>query len=702
MVSENLPAVSTSGQREHAILRLLRERQDGATAAEIFEAVSPALDDARTIQAYYKTLNRLEAAGRIAASGGDGARVYSLMPGISLSHAFTLDDIREAVLYRKPAAIIAAMERHNEYLERHRTTTLRRAGERLLDESDPADLVHKMMTEDVAVFRSKLEEYQEAKDETLRAGLEEDLFHLQRVYQRELGLTHKALRLPMADGLDDGAVSYFPSEAEAQIRKRVFGAHCISVAKPPDADRTSSVSGSDASVRFSELKFIKAAAYRDDDGGLVSINTSVAVEQLAPEAAKSRGRPVMMHSLPLTKEAIDDPKNRGMIMLRVAFPNLTDSAFEHAKKSATDVVQWRVDVAVFSGTAADVGTGEILPRPRVHLRDGTVVPQEREHKHYVRNDAYGEFTREGLRHTRRILQELRDSRSLRVFGGAVKSTQSQFFGSFINWYIRSGSRKDGAAPLDPNWELARSAQVPDHVYMTHVFGSLPQLDFNTFYTTFAIVRTFPSTTEYFQSGRRVEEAGGWPQFIEQERSQRRQHKQATGEPLDWDEGIDLEDDDFVYVCDHGEYASFYVGTTAGHPAPLVPRYEFLLPTGSLDSVPERQAIVVDSQWAIIRSIQQVGFMTDRDHNVLTNRTLVRILPAVIQQAHDACKSFGGMLERSLYGAVAELLSRTKKPRLASGDIQLRPADREEVIQSLLDGGESHDAQAEHDSESTDA
>ncbi|MEX2227576.1 MAG: hypothetical protein WEB52_14125 [Dehalococcoidia bacterium] len=680
------PAISTSSQREREIMRLLRERDESMTVAEIFDEVSSRLSDSRTLQTYYKTVNRLEAAGRVSAADGDGARVYSLVPGISLAHAFTQDDISDAVLYRRPAAILAAIEHHNEYLEAHRATTLRVAGERLMEETDPASLVALMLHEDVSVFRAKLDEYQDARDETLRARLEDDHRHLQRTYLRELALTHKALVLPMLEALDIGGVVYSREEAEKQIRRRIYGDRCVGAAGArPTTSLDSTVAGSDASVRFSELRFIKAASYREDDGGLVSINTSVAVEKLAPEAAKSRGRAMMTHSLPLTREAIDDPKNRGMIMLRVAFPDLTDSAFEHAKHGATDVVQWRVDVAVFSGTAADVGTGEILPRPKVHLRDGTVVPQEREHRHYVDNDAYGEFTREGVRHTRRILQELRDSRSLRVFGGTVKSTQSYFFGSFLNWFIRSGSRRGSEPPIDPNWQLARSAQLPDHVYMTHLFGALPQLEFNNFYRTFVVVRSFASTTEYYMSGTHVEEAGGWPQFIRRVREGRREFKAKTGEPPDWDEGVDLEDDDFVYVCEHGEYASFYIGTTAGHPAPLVPRYEFILPSVDSDTEQQRQASVLDSQQAIIHAVQQVGFMTDRDHNMLTNRTLVRILPSVIQQAHDACKSFGGQLERSLYGAVAELLSRGRRLRLGSGDIQLRPADPEAVIQSLLAG-----------------
>jgi hypothetical protein len=691
--TERTGVPSSSAFREREITRVLRERaeegHDSATAAEIYAAVSHRLADTRTIQSYYKTLDRLVSARRLQVSEGAGqrGREYQLARGVSLSHSFTLDDIREAVLYRRPAAILAAIEQHNEFLERNRDTVLRQAGERLLLEKDPAELVLYMFQEEVGEFEAIIAEYGVAPDSGLLARAQEVWLHLQRVFLRELGLSDIALSLPLMEQLQSGnsSITYDLNVARSEIRSRVFGSSPLCIAEPPSSTSDSSVAGSDATVRFSELRLMRAASYQDENAGLVSINSSLAVEALSPSVAQAKGRNELLHSLPLTREAVDDPKNRGMIMLRAAYQDLSDSEYEHAKKAATDVVQWRVDAAVFKGLAPDLTNGELLPRPQVHFRDGTVVPQEREHKHYVRNDAYGEFTREGLRATREILQALRDSRGRRrVFAGTVKSPQSRFFGSFLNWYIRSGSSRINGQAIDPNWQLSRSAMLPDHIYLTHLFASLPKSEPGKVYSTFLIARTFSSTTEFFMSGQRVRAEGGWANFIARARELRRAHKLATQEPLDWDEGADLADDDFVYACDNVQYASFYLGTTAPvTPAPLVPRYEFILPV--IDDQGQREQWVMDSHCEIIAALSRTGFMADRDHNYLSNRTLTRILPAPVQRAHELCKHFGGALEKVLHGAVAQLLSRTGRRRIASGDVELQPADPEEVIQELLSG-----------------
>ncbi len=691
-------APSGSAEREREILRFLREVKESTaaspTALEIYRIVSSRLSDNRSIQAYYKTLDRLAASSRIVVLEESerpyGARVYALAQGVSLSQAFTLDDIREAILYRKPAAILAAVERHNSYLEENRLTILKQTGQELLKETDPPGLVYSMLDESVVAFRATVDEYNVAPDPSLWARLQEEYHHIRRVFLRELSLTHQALSLSPLESFErgDGSVGYSPSNARVEIAARVIGPAAMWISRTDAHAAVGAVSGSDATVRFSQVRFLRASALQDLEGGLVSINSSLAVERLSPESATAKGRKEMVHSLPLTREAIDDPKNRGMIMLRVAYPDLTDSEFEHAKKSATDVVQWRVDAAIFTGAATDIQAGEVIPRPAVHLRDGTVVPQEREHKHYIRNDAYGEFTREALRITRQIIQSIRDSRGRkRVFGGAVKSTQSTFFGSFINWYISRGSAKRLGDPINADWQFSRSATLPDHIYMTHLFASLPPLESGAFYTSFLVTRHFWSTTEYFASTSRVQEAGGWAEFIRAERDSRKRHRAITGEPPDWDEGIEIDDDDFVYLCDNVEYASFYLGTTGGDPAPLVPRYEFILPVE--EHAQSRVPFALESQSRLVESIQWSGLMPDRDHNMLTGRSLVRVLPYVVQRAHEMCKTFGAVLERNLHGAVALLLSRSGRARITAGDVELAPVDPEKVIQSLLwgDSGE---------------
>ena len=217
--------------------------------------------------------------------------------------------------------------------------------------------------------------------------------------------------------------------------------------------------------------------------------------------------------------------------------------------------------------------------------------------------------------------------------------------------------------------------------MSHLFGAL---NTEVTYCTFVVTRDFHSTTEFYQSTRPVEEAGGWDAFICREREGRRQRRASTGEQPDWDEGLDLADDDFVYACKNVRYASFYLGTTGGEPAPLIPRYEFLLPRPD-GEVP---SLVEETQDKLIRAVMGAGFLLDRDHNMFTGRRFTRVLPYVVHRAHESSKAFGGVLERVLHGAVATLLSRAQGRRMIGSDIGLDPVAPDDIVRGVLSAGES--------------
>jgi len=135
----------------------------------------------------------------------------------------------------------------------------------------------------------------------------------------------------------------------------------------------------------------------------------------------------MVYGAPLTRQTLDDPAYKGMVLAPFMYPDLAESEYEHMTRCATDVVQFRVDEEVFTGKAYDIcpPRAQIL-KPQVHIRDGTITPQEREFGHYKRPDAYGEMVREGIRRERTILERIMAARTKPpIFAGAVKSTQMQ-------------------------------------------------------------------------------------------------------------------------------------------------------------------------------------------------------------------------------------------------------------------------------------
>jgi hypothetical protein len=99
---------------------------------------------------------------------------------------------------------------------------------------------------------------------------------------------------------------------------------------------------------------------------------------------------------------------------------------------------------------------------------------------------------------------------------------------------------------------------------------------------------------------------------------------------------DLEDEDYVYMCGHADYVSFYVGHTAGDPTLVAPRYEFLesLREKTHDDATERVARNVR---LLVGALDRTGLSLDRDHNFMSRKKLGKIIPAVVFNAHESAR-----------------------------------------------------------------
>ena len=158
---------------------------------------------------------------------------------------------------------------------------------------------------------------------------------------------------------------------------RVFGDRVIFFVPFPqdlagEPDQTYPVGGSDGSTHAGVVRAGLGAEFVEDTGNLVlTFNNSIVRVQLPEPAASDFDFPY--HGVPMTRPALEDPSNKGMILARPWHPDLTDSEYEHLKKTALDVVQYRVDERVMLGTARALGndrsrgSGRLLPRPRVHF-----------------------------------------------------------------------------------------------------------------------------------------------------------------------------------------------------------------------------------------------------------------------------------------------------------------------------------------------
>jgi hypothetical protein len=679
--------------RERAISKHLNEAKS-ASAREIYEAVSAKLEDSVTREAYYKVIGRMEIAGKIEVQTEDSkrGRIYALTPTLNSDNPITLDDLYEYMPYLPTTQAIASAIDARDYYEENRRTILRRTAQALLDE-EPIDLFHRMLIHMIQLVEKDLIilRHQEIADAYSRHRFEQDYKDLEQVAYRGLSLPHDAIHLPGLNKLfksEEEQIIWNSEELKKALQERIFGEKFIypvdvSSERDTSARQKIVVSGSDGSTHAGTLALKTAKGYFEDIGDIITFNNSTVYVRLSPFQQKQIGKKGMLYGAPLTRQTLDDPSYKGMVLAPFMYPDLSESEYEHMAKCAADVVQFRVDEEIFTGKAYDITPPQRsqIPKPQVHIRDGTITPQEREFGHYNRSDAYGEMVREGIRRERTILERIISARTKPpIFAGAVKSTQMRVFSRLVNWYISIGSAERFGQAIEPDWSISRAAAISDNAAMTAL---LSELDHNQnegkYYVTCALIRQFPSLTEYYNY--QLRESQTWLDFFEQKREEADREHDEYGGTVRYHATVDLADDDFIFMCEKADFAYFYVGHTAGDPPPMIPRYEFL--TSLRDKSPEKASVdVLDLVRRLVDAIDAAGLAYDRDHNFMSSNTLIKILPYPIQQAHEYAKTLGKKLEAELKSIVISRLIELKRLRSSTSDIIIRPLAVRNYLESF--------------------
>jgi hypothetical protein len=679
-------------EREQAIFRYLRgiDRAVGATVRELHEHLTGTgtavrhgqqVRDTVTVQAYHKLVARLVLDGRLVEVGGpdDDAQRYALAPVLHADTALTLDDIDQIAFELKPTEAIAALIDAREYLGANRSTVLRQAAA-ALQKVPPRDLVRDMILSKVELYNARVDEWHEygSGDERHRRLVEATRKELEVICYRWFGLSVAAARVPPASSVSNSGTGAAPAvidrdRLDRELAVRVFGDTVIqhvpaaNPSAPPDWSNVV-VAGSDGSTYSSVMSIDTAKAFVDDGGSeIVTFNNSIVY--LHMEGLNRERHPSNLYSVPITRSAIDSPTNAGMVMAPFMYRDLSDGEYDHMRKAATDVVQWRADERVFIGDAPALGgDGRRLPAPRVHVRDGTVTLQERESHHYQRNDAYGDMVRAGVLLSYQILKHIQSRHTPPVFAGAVKGSQLHLFSTVINWFIAHGHPASGVPPVDPGWDVSRAALLADNEAITMLLATLAAERGDGYFCTFAVSRPFHALTDMARDYDR-ETPGVW---VDRLRDRQQDH---LGKPMMdsyWKTVDAIEDDPYVRMCEEADYVMFYIGHTAGDPLPLAPRYEFLeaLRTAGPEAAAERVRRNIE---LLVAALDHTKFHVDTDHNFLTGKRLVKIVPAVVYRAHEYCKALGRRLETELKSMIVANLHRLGLARRASDDaVNLRP------------------------------
>lgn len=699
-------------EREVAIVTYLHRAHDGKrTIRDMWEALQQSepegVGDEASLPTYHRTVTKLVRRGQLEEDGfgPDGAAQFKVAELLSPLNTVTLTDLDIALWELSAPEALAAYLDAVDYYEAHADKVLTRAAEGLLQE-DPRGLILDMLKDEVEYVKedhADLQDPETAEPQHWKRA-EQRLARLAKFVHGELGLSATVWHIPTMDDLLQGKLMEPPvwDAVRRELDLHVFGDRFIE-AVPVHAERPGVarmiVAGSDGSSHTGFVRGIPAPAYVEEEGRLMlTFNNSVAYVDLPEDYPQKIHFP--FHGVPMTRSALEDPHNRGMIVSRPWYPDLTDSEFEHMKKAALDVVQFRVDERLVKGAARAYGTsparGEsgLLPKPNLLIRDGTVTPQEREFQHYNNPSAYGDIVREGIALSYSILKAVADS-DTRVFAGAVKSTQLRTFSRIINWYVKRGSRQRFGKPIDPTWDIARVSLVTDSVAVTRLLCTLLAIDGPRYYRTCILVRPFPAmVTALYRHRKKSREE--WLEFFKDWQQRQISERTEHGGEKSFLEAVELADDAYVRMVQEADYGLFYFGRPGGDPQITFPRFEFMDSLRYLKAA-DRQRRVFRAADIIMTGVHLTKWQLDQDHRFMTTRRLPRLVPYVVYEAHEKCKVLGHKLEAELRQAIASRLSQLKALRgLPVPKVDIEPVPLKVYIsrlKALLPGGNDTAANA---------
>lgn len=154
---------------------------------------------------------------------------------------------------------------------------------------------------------------------------------------------------------------------------------------------------------------------------------------------------------------------------------------------------------------------------------------------------------------------------------------------------------------------------------------------------------------------------------------------------------DIADENFVHMCVNADYVSFYIGHTGGDPPPTAPRYEFLESLRNMS--PGEAADRVDRNITMmVTALEKTKLSADLDHNFLSRKTLAKLVPFVIFEAHEKCKALGRVLEAELRSIViANLLGLRRARDLQPGDVRFLPLSIRRFVERYASAIEHDDS-----------
>lgn len=397
---------------------------------------------------------------------------------------------------------------------------------------------------------------------------------------------------------------------------------------------------------------------------IFSVNTSVG--QVNKRLLYNGQEIPVFTRLPEKPEDLQQRENKYTVMAKLFYADLSDAEYMHSLWNAMDTLEARAALRVLGRWYTSPANVEVRPADVV-LRDGTVVPQDRDFSHYKDDTHYGEIVRDMISLNWEIVRKCQtDQQSV---AGVVKNAQVRVFGPILNWYVTQLAANKAASVVE-NWPFNALNTLPDQILLTRLLTA--QREKNDPWTrTCLVLRPFHATTNYSKRYSHVKT----PVDLIMERKAK---DQKDGESRAFWEDFRDQADPYVQMLKNVWYGSCFVATVPRLDFErFLPRIDFIVPceTYSNSADPITPANVQFRR--ICGALLDSGFEVSVEHSMFKDKSTLEVLPELVTRTHDTVKTWARELRHRVDEYLSNIIARYMHQKRTRG-ITVRPFSKGEL------------------------
>lgn len=675
--------MTLDGTAKRQLFVEMASRPEGATAQDV-HAAAQAQGAADTVEAFHNLGRRLARSGRLVVDESGPRRLY-----------FAKEDVSGAWIDEEYLQSMVDAERPIESL-----TVLREASRQLRTVPPEAwraaaavlqgvnarmaaimaiteyadDLVDHL--ELLADIIANSADHSTAERERVKRRCEGRIEMLTAICRDGLGISRDAIHIPitpdagMSHIAQHGRSLVVPDLLRDEIGRRVEDAPAIMLLDVPDADQRMIVAGVDGSTQGGLLSVDGTAGdYAFGGPPQITLNTAAAV--LNRKLRRSGRETDVFLRLPSAPEDIQRRENAYTIMSPMFYPDLSEAEYMHSAWNAMDVLESRAARKAMDHWPMPGGEIEVNPADVV-IRDGTVVPNDRDPSHYAQLDSYGRIVREMVSLSWEMTQKCRDD--AHTVAGAVKASQLRVVGPILNYVISQAAGTPQTTLT--SWALDAMNAISDQQLLSRLL-SHTRHEKGTWARSAIFMRPFHATTTAF-SRYYERNADRAPAREIEERIRRAAGTAAerrTSDQHGWAEA--RIPNAYTQMLDNAWFAGFYAITVQKLDQGIaLPRLELLVPASTAEAG-EFPAAVFEHRDRLLTALATTGYGVSQDHNMFGAAGRIDFVPAMLQKAHDVVFGFA----RDMKLRAGEYLDRLLANEVGSRrrqNIRVRPWKPEEL------------------------